>query len=115
MASYDFDEKSGRYHIRFRHEGKPFKRSVKLPDERAARTLCGRVEDTLRELRLGRLKIPVGAEPGAFILSEGKVTGRSEAHEDISLEKLFAKYRAGVAAGNKAKTTRYTEDIHLDH
>src|SRR3954453_14205003 len=90
MASYDIDPKSGRYHIRFRFEGRPFKRSVKLPDERAARTLCGRVEDTLRELALGRQTIPMGADPGAFILSEGKVTGRPAARGDIALEKLFA-------------------------
>ena len=72
MASYDLDPKSGRYHIRFRHDGRPFKRSVKLPDERAARTLCGRVEDTLRELRSAASPSPLARSPARSSFRRGR-------------------------------------------
>ena len=50
MASFDFDSVSGRYHIRFRYAGKPFKRSLQLEDEGEAQRVCGIVEETLKDL-----------------------------------------------------------------
>ena len=116
MASYDLDPKSGRYHIRFRFAGKPYKRSLPLRDRRAAMTLCGRVEETLKDLRLGRIALPPDVEPGAFILSEGRLASKPEPTKaPITVGELFALYQAGVAAENKAASTRYTEDIHIGH
>ncbi|WZO96114.1 tyrosine-type recombinase/integrase [Isosphaeraceae bacterium EP7] len=116
MASYDFDPKSGRYHIRFRHAGKPYKRALLLKDDRAAMTLCGRVEETLRDIALGRCTVPPDAEVGAFLLSGGKVAAKPQpVAAPLTLGRLFDLYQAGVAAENKAASTRYTEDIHVVH
>jgi integrase len=116
VASYDLDPKSGRYHIRFRYAGKPYKRSLSLKDDRAAITLCGKIEETLRDLALGRFSMPIDAEAGAFILSGGKVTAKPEpVSAPLTLGALFDVYQSGVAAENKAASTRYTEDIHIGH
>ena len=65
MASIEFDEVSGRYRIRFRYGGKPYKRSLKTTEKREAETVVGRVEETIRLLERGRIDIPSGADPGA--------------------------------------------------
>ncbi|AGA27190.1 hypothetical protein Sinac_2903 [Singulisphaera acidiphila DSM 18658] len=36
MASFDLDPTCGHYHIRFRFCGRPYKRSLRLEDEREA-------------------------------------------------------------------------------
>jgi hypothetical protein len=63
MASVEFDEASSRYRIRFRYGGKPFKRSLKTSEEREARSILGRVEETIRLMKRGRLDLPPDADP----------------------------------------------------
>ena len=48
------------------------RRSTKRP----RRDVQARVEDTIRLLEQGRLDIPAGGDPIAFILSDGKRTGK---------------------------------------
>ena len=89
MASIEFDEASGRYRIRFRYAGKPYKRSLKTTDKRDAGAVVGRVEETIRLLERGRLNIPPDADPGVFILSDGKLNGKLTAEQGYTLESLF--------------------------
>ena len=69
MASLELDPVSGRHRIRFRFAGRAYKRSLKTQDRREARAVVGRVDEMIRLLERGRLELPTGAEPGAFILS----------------------------------------------
>jgi hypothetical protein len=115
MASFDLDRTSGRYHIRFRYGNLPFKRSLQLADDREAERVCGVVEETIKDLKRGRLSMPPDAEPGAFLLSGGKNTGKLTVTPRVamSLSELFDEYKLKIIG--KDPSTRYTEDIHIVH
>ena len=115
MASIGYDETSGRYRIRFRYAGKPYKRSLKTSEKRAAENAVGRVEETIRLLERGRLDVPPGADPGTFILSDGKLNGKPVAGQEYTLENLFDLYPKSLPDGAKDQTTRKTEGTHICH
>jgi len=115
MASLEFDELSGRYRIRFRYGGQPYKRSLKTGDVKEARGVLGRVEETIRLLERGRMEMPPGAEPGQFILSDGRLNGKSSAERQLSLDALARLYLKSMPKDSKAQTTVRTEEIHVDH
>src|SRR5262245_47558536 len=117
MASYDFDAASGRYHIRFRYNGKPFKRSLELKDDEAAKQVCREVQATLTLLNRGRLVIPPGVEPGAFLVAGGKLSAVATPEHvsetcQLTLDGLFDAYEAKLTKGAKEANTRETERIH---
>ncbi len=125
MASYDLDPKSGRFHIRFRYAGKPFKRSLKLDGEREAGRVCGVVEETLKDLQRGRLVMPEGADAGSFLISGGVVAAKPKA-PDVSgscqgsekaptVGSILDIYEATLTPGSKESNTSYTEGIHGRH
>ena len=115
MASIEFDEASGRYRIWFRYAGKPYKRSLKTTEKREAEAVVGRVEETIRLLERGRLDIPSDADPGVFILSDGKLNWKLTAEQEYTLEKLLDLYPKSLPEGAKAQTTRKTEETHISH
>jgi integrase len=115
MASLQFDEASGRYRIRFYFGGQEFKRSIKTKDEKIARGIQARVEETIRLLEHGRLEIPANADPATFILSDGKLGQKPVAERVLTVAEVFASYRAKYPAGAKEASTTYTERIHCNH
>lgn len=124
MASFDHDFRSGNYHIRFRFVGKPYKRSLPLADRREAERVCGVVEETIKDLKRGRLEMPQDADPGAFLISGGKLTGIPEpvAPEEPgdsktagTLGRVFALYKETLTPGSKGRNTLETEAIHARH
>src|SRR4029077_20850693 len=98
MASLQFDEASSRFRIRFYFGGQQYKRSIKTKDQKIANGICGRVEETIRLLEQGRLEIPDGAAPAAFILSDGKLTGKPVVQRSLTLAELIDTYRAKYPA-----------------
>ncbi len=115
MASLEFNEASGNYRIRFRYGGQPFKRSIKSKDQTEAEGVAARVEETIRLLERGRIEMPAGADPGVFILSDGKLNGKSSAGRGQTLDGLLAVYRKSLPKGAKAQTTLNTEETHTSH
>ena len=115
MASLQFDEASGRYRIRFYVGGIEFKRSIKTKDQKIANGILARAEETIRLLEQGRIEIPTGADPAAFVLSDGKLTGKPVVQRSHTLTELFATYREKYPAGVKESSTTYTERIHCNH
>src|SRR6266404_9332117 len=105
MAFLQFDEASGRYRIRFNFGGQEFKRSLKTKDRKVALGLQARVEETVRLLEQGRLGIPAGADPAAFILSDGKLNQKPVAQRLLTLAGLFAAYREQLPVGVKEEST----------
>src|SRR4051794_39466140 len=109
MASFDFDRTSCNYHIRFRCGGKPFKRSLRLEDDREAERVCGVVDETIKDLKRGRLAIPEGVDIGAFLISGGRVTGKPKAQSlgpdhgprPLSIGEVFATYVRTLTPGCK--------------
>ena len=115
MASIEFDELSSRYRIRFRYGGQPYKRSLKTRDVKEAQGILGRVEETIRLLERGRMELPPGAEPGVFILSDGKLQSKSAAERQHTLDALLNLYLKSVPKDSKADTTLKTEETHVSH
>lgn len=115
MASVDRDAQSGVFHIRFRFGGRSFKRSTKTKDEKVAWAKKARVEETIRLIEDGRLTIPPDADPGAFILSDGQLNGKSILPTKITLEGLVKLYHEHLPVGAKEMSTLEGEDIHLRH
>jgi hypothetical protein len=115
MASLEFDATAGKYRIRFRYGGKPFKRSIKTKDKTEAEGVAARVEETIRLLERGRLELPEGVDAGVFILSDGKLNGKASAGRGLTLDALLALYRKSVPKGSKAQTTLNTEETHISH
>ncbi len=115
MASIWKDPLSGRYYVRFRYVGAPYKRSLDTLDERTALAAVARVSETLRDIKRGRLQVPEDADPGLFILSDGKVETKPEVQQIRTLTDLFAVYEASLPCGAKEESTLAGEQIHMKH
>ncbi len=116
MASLEQHPTSKVFRIRFRFGGRQFFRSIKTQDRKVARSILGRVEETLRLIEQGRLEIPADAEPGAFILSDGKHKQKpASAKNLVSLKRLFELYQERRIDGAKEPSTIKTEETHIKH
>jgi integrase len=118
MAAIFRDSKSGCYRIAFRYGEKQFTRSLKTKDEAEANTSRVRIEETLRLIRLGRIVIPDGADPGTFIVSDGKrdrKTAPAPPPAAATIGDLVAAYDRSLPAGTKETNSIRTEKIHARH
>ena len=125
MASFDLDRRSGNYHIRFRYAGKPFKRALRLDGDREADRVCGVVEETLKDLKRGRLMMPEGADVGAYLISGGAVAAKpkpprvsemcQEAGKPPTIGSIFDTYTTLLTPGSKEANSIDTEAIHARH
>src|SRR5437870_5369143 len=115
MATLEFDEAAHRYRVRFRFGGRPFKRSLKTGIRSEAEAVRGRVEETIRLLERGRLELPVGADPGTFIISDGKLSVKPVAERVLTLGQLIAAYQKALPEGVKEANTLTTERLHCKH
>ena len=69
MATLEQDPSSGRYRVRFRYEGRAYKRTTRTKNYRSASSVLSQVEETLRLLELGLTSVPDNIDPGKFIVS----------------------------------------------
>jgi len=115
VASLEFDSSSRRYHIRFRFDGKPYKRSLKTGDDREARARLGRIEETMLLIERGRLELPLDVDPATFILSDGKRVGDEQKREHLTLKQLIDRYQAELPPGTKEESTLESERTHFKH
>lgn len=113
VASIQQDPQSKQFRIRFRFGGRRFFRSLKTAEKKVARSVLGRVEETLRLIDQGRLEVPSGVAPGQFILSDGKINNSRSVNSAISLSKLFSVYRSRLPDGAKEPSTIRTEKTHI--
>jgi hypothetical protein len=116
MASLALDPESGFYRIVFWYAGKQYRRSLRVKDERRAEGIRGRVEETLSLIQTGRLSVPPDADPGTFILSDGKldqkpVTVVTPGKPTATIGDLIACYREELPAGAKEANSLRTESI----
>jgi len=115
MAGLD-QHKSGVYRIRFRVGGKEYFRSCETTEEKVASQVKARVEETLGQIKTGRLAIPADVEDvGAWVVSGGKVTAKPKANEAHTLKDVVDAYFASIPAGAKSDNSLLTERIHLNH
>jgi len=76
MASLHKDDRTGNWILMFRWAGKQFRRSSETKNKKEAGGIKARIEDTIRLLKLGRVEIPDDADPGVWIMSDGKLTSK---------------------------------------
>ena len=105
MASIHLDRKLGNCFIRFRYGGVSFKRSLKISDRREANTIRGRVAEAILRVEQGWLEIPPNADPGIFLLSDGKRNGKPEKPKVRTLRDLFRVYNEELPEGAKEEST----------
>lgn len=116
MASLELDPASGRYRVRFRYGGQPYKRSLRTKQRRVAMGTLAQVEESLRLLRLGMTELPPRVEPGDFIVSGARsrreMLPQSPAR---TLADLFSIYQKELPPGAKEKRTLEGELLHTKH
>jgi integrase len=115
MASIHRDERTGKWIIMFRWGGKQFRRSCETGSEATASGIKARVEDIIRLLKLGRIDMPEGADPGAWIMSDGKRAAKPKvtANQPRRLTEICDAYLADQLG--KAETTLDAERKHVRH
>ncbi len=115
MASIQQDPQSKNFRIRFRYGGRRYFRSLNTTELKVAQSILGRVEDTLRLIDQGRLEIPPKAEPGKFILSDGKINSDRPWKEDIALRDLLETYQKRLPYVAKEPSTIKMETTHINN
>jgi integrase len=78
MASLDQD-RSGNFLVMFRWSGKQYHRSIGTRDPRQAKSHLVLIENTLSDLKVGRLVMPPDADPAEFVISNGTRTRKPQA------------------------------------
>lgn len=115
MASIHLHNPSGNYYVRFRFGGRPFNRSLDTGNPEQAQADRGRIEETLYDLKRGRLKIPDGAEPGEFIVTGGKLETKPKLPTVLTLSGLIDLYREKLPPGAMEQNSLVTVEIHCNH
>ena len=77
--------------------------------------VVARVAETIRLLERGRLEMPADADPGMFIMSDGKQTKKIVSTRGCTLDELLSTYKQSIPVGAKAETTLKTEELHIAH
>lgn len=113
MASLEFDNSAENFLVRFRYNGRSYKRSLHTGSEREARAVAGRIEETIQLIERGRIEMPPNADPASFILSDGKRVGEKKAAETLTLKGLFDIYQEELPAGAKEESTLEGEKRHF--
>ncbi|MBL8829113.1 MAG: hypothetical protein JNM18_19175 [Planctomycetaceae bacterium] len=107
--------KNGAYHVRFLFAGRHFRRSLHTRDPRQAEVLLFAIRATLGRIELGQLVVPIGVDPGDFIASAGmRTTPATNSTPRVPLLRtLIDEFHA--TRFTVARSTAYTERIHLKH
>jgi hypothetical protein len=109
------EKRVDRYRINYRFDGVKRQVSLRTKDPEEAAACLHRFEENLRLVERGRLEIPPGADLGVFLLSDGKLNHRPVVQRPLTLKEFFDHYLEKHPQGAKESSTRYTEDIHIEH
>jgi integrase len=116
MASRDFNPKTGKARIFFRYGGKQFNKTIRVKDDREALRACALIDETIQDLERGKLTLPPGADPAAFIISGGKLAEKpSVVSFAATVKQVFDTYTENLTPGSKERNSTVTESIHARH
>jgi hypothetical protein len=105
-------KKGGVYVARFRYEGKEYKKSLKTTNRGEAENALKNVEVGIHRLTTGLVRVPVGIDPGDFILSVCTLDHvRSNPRKAPTLTTLIDDYLAHQ--GHLAASYVATQRVHL--
>ena len=115
MASLHKDSRTGNWIVMFRWAGRQYRKSSETPNITEAKELEARVESTIRLLKQGRIDIPAAADPGVWILSDGKLKSKPAAvsSDRMTLAEVCNAYFPDQL--DKAETTLNGENKHIKH
>lgn len=115
MPSIHRPANSPNFAVRFRFQGRNYNRSLGTSDRRKADGLHARISETIWLLEQGRIEVPLGIDPIAFILGDGKVTPKARLLDALGLRDFFALYEERLPSGRKEEETLKGERIHIRH
>ncbi|WP_197439971.1 tyrosine-type recombinase/integrase [Calycomorphotria hydatis] len=93
-------------------------RSLETDDEREALRLKANLEQTIRDVKSGRLKLPEDADVATFLLSDGNLTSIPDLRADeveqtvLTLRELFENFFDGLTEGALEDSTIATMKTH---
>ncbi|MEQ9379502.1 MAG: site-specific integrase [Pirellulales bacterium] len=107
---------NGRYHIAFRLGDQKLKKSLRTSDLRTAEARLHQLEENIRLLDKGRIVVPEDADLLEFLLSDGKLDGKTEAKTKLRTLKQFGDaFMASIPEGSLEAATLKGMEIHLNH
>lgn len=109
------DAASGIYHVNFRFGKARFHRSLETDDERKANSMVTDIEETVHDLKRGRLTMPPNADPWEFIKSGGKREQQVKVAKKMTLDELFTLYQEKLPSGSMEENSKVTMRIHVAH
>ena len=123
MASFKFNAKTGRTRLFFRFNGQQFNRTIMVASAREAERACALVEETIQDLKRGKLSLAPDADPAEFLLSGGKVVSipkcddvaSRKASRPLRLREVFDIYSENLTPGSKEQNSLGTEAVHRRH
>lgn len=123
MASYQYNATKRLARIHFRYAGQQLNRVEKVDSERHAQRMVALVEETLNDLKRGKLVLPPDADAKVFIMTGGKVEKRPdpvadplhEAAKPATIGAIFDTYAKTLTPGSKEASSIDTEEIHGRH
>lgn len=105
-------KKGDLYVARFRFGGKEYKKSLKTTHKADAKAAMHGIERVIHGLTTGMLQIPLGIDPGDFIISGGTLKETARPRRRVpALSALIDEYLANLS--HKAPSSVYTEGVHL--
>lgn len=119
MAS--LENRTGYFNVVFRFGGKKFTRSLSTDDPLEADRLRANLEQTIRDVKSGRIVLPPDADIPTFLLSDGKLAhphidqsdGVSDAR--ISLRDLFESFFASLPDDSLEESTIAQMQTHRNN
>src|SRR5690349_16763602 len=109
------EKKGQRFRIAYRFSGVRRVVALKSTNKRDAELCLARFEENLRLVERGRMLVPVGADLGLFLLSDGRLEKHVEITRMPTLKDIITHYQRTFTTGAKEEITRRMEDIHLAH
>ncbi len=106
-------QKNNQYYVRFRLEGKRYKKSLKTSDERDAKGAKSIVDVCLHRIHTGQLMVPPEVDPGEFVVGGGTCTSPKR-REVPTLQELVDEFTTSQNM-MVAESWSYTQSIHLRH
>jgi len=114
MASVQRDP-GGNFHVTFRFGGQRFKRSLKTKHQRKAIAAASHVEENIRLVEAGRLKLPDDVDIAIFLLSDGNLQQKPKASKTIRLKDLLTRFEQETPVDSLEPTTLKLMGVHMRH
>ena len=113
-------ESTGTFHVTFRINGTRFKRSLQTKKQSRAEDRRDEVNETLRLIKNGRLCVPSGVCPGAFVMADGNAELLHLVDTKIdsgpkTIRQLFKKFFGALPEGSLENSTLTTMRVHQRH